>query len=125
MTTRREIILANTSDLASYFLYYDRKGDEDLPVGEIAAGEITKAEIVQTFSEALKLDEATVQASTRFIAGDRVRYTAGEPGRLVVAEVHDHRSEGLGICYAVRDIDDAPDAPLVNVDEEQIEARDQ
>jgi len=43
------------SDLVSNFLYYDRKEDEDLPVGAIEkavkSGEITKEEIISQFTE--------------------------------------------------------------------------
>lgn len=51
--TRRQIILDVAADLAGSFLYYDRKCDEDLGVGEIEkaidAGEITVDEIVEAF----------------------------------------------------------------------------
>lgn len=54
--TRRENIIATVQDLASAFLYYDRKEDRELPVGEIEeaikAGEITEGEIVETFRSA-------------------------------------------------------------------------
>lgn len=57
MTSRRQHILNNVSDLASDFLYYDRKDCESLPRGEIekavAAGEITKKEIVDLFAKEL------------------------------------------------------------------------
>jgi len=50
-------ILATVSDLVTNFLYYDRKGDEDLPLGEIQEaikkGEITEEEIVKRFQEKL------------------------------------------------------------------------
>jgi hypothetical protein len=50
--TRREHILAVVSDLATDFLYYDRK-ESELGVGEIEAavhaGEITVEEIVEEF----------------------------------------------------------------------------
>ena len=53
MSERKEIILANVEDMVTDFLYYDRKGDEDLPRGEIeeaiAKGEITVEEIVELF----------------------------------------------------------------------------
>lgn len=50
---RRQVV-----DLVSNLLYYDRKGDEDLPLGAIEAaieaGEISEREIVAGFREALK-----------------------------------------------------------------------
>jgi Ca2+-binding EF-hand superfamily protein len=56
--TRRQIIETTIDDLVSNFLYYDRKEDEDLPRGEIeaavAAGEITKDEIVERFRKELE-----------------------------------------------------------------------
>ena len=56
MNIKQEII--NTiDDLASNFLYYDRKEDEDLPKGAIEeaikSGEITYGEIVERFKEQL------------------------------------------------------------------------
>jgi hypothetical protein len=51
--TRRQIILDAVTDLVADFLYYDRKEDEDLPVGEIELaieeGDITAVEIVEHF----------------------------------------------------------------------------
>jgi len=56
--TRRQTILDTVSDLAGRFLYYDRKEDEELPVGAIekaiTAGEITEDEIVQHFRETMR-----------------------------------------------------------------------
>jgi hypothetical protein len=53
MRTRREIILATVSDLATDFMYYDRKEDDSLGRGEIeaaiAAGEISAEEIAAEF----------------------------------------------------------------------------
>ena len=55
--TRRELIIANAKDLVSGFLYYDRKEDEALGVGEIESavidGEITAEEIISIFCERL------------------------------------------------------------------------
>ena len=55
--TRRQRIQAAVSDMVGDFLYYDRKEDEDLPRGSIeeavAAGEITKQEIIDAFVYAL------------------------------------------------------------------------
>lgn len=52
-----EIIKNTISDLVSNFLYYDRKGDEELPRGaieaSIASGETTVDEIVAQFREEL------------------------------------------------------------------------
>lgn len=54
----RETILNTVNDLVSDFLYYDRKEDEDLPrdaiQDAIKAGEITEAEIVAAFADALR-----------------------------------------------------------------------
>lgn len=51
--TRRERILATIEDLVTDFLYYDRKEDEDLPVGAIeeaiGTGEITAEEMSAAF----------------------------------------------------------------------------
>jgi hypothetical protein len=51
--SRREKILAMTSDLAGRFLYYDRKEDSEFPVGSIEEaidnGEVTLDEIVEVF----------------------------------------------------------------------------
>jgi len=56
-TERRKKILRTTQDLVINFMSYDRKGDEELPKGEIQealeAGEITLEEIVETFSREL------------------------------------------------------------------------
>lgn len=56
-TERRKHILLVTQDLVINFMSYDRKGDEELPRGEIQealeAGEITLEEIVETFSREL------------------------------------------------------------------------
>lgn len=52
------IILATATDLALAFSYYDRKEDEDLPVGAIQKaikeGIITVDEIVDAFAKELK-----------------------------------------------------------------------
>jgi hypothetical protein len=51
--SRREKILAMTSDLAGRFLYYDRKEDSEFPVGAIEeaidSGEVTLDEVVEVF----------------------------------------------------------------------------
>lgn len=56
-TNRRDLILATLDDLVSDFLYYDRKEDESLPRGAIEeavhAGEITVAELVDSFRDLL------------------------------------------------------------------------
>jgi hypothetical protein len=54
-----DINIENTiKDLVSSFLYYDRKEDEELPVGEIERaldeGEITVDEIIKIFADSLK-----------------------------------------------------------------------
>lgn len=52
MATRNEI-LDTVNDLVADFLYYDRKGDEELPVGAvelaISAGEVTVSDLVERF----------------------------------------------------------------------------
>lgn len=57
-TSRAERILGSIGDMVLDFLYYDRKEDETLPVGEIEAavrcGEITVNEIIETFSAELR-----------------------------------------------------------------------
>lgn len=57
MRTRKEIILTRVEDLVSDFIYFDRKEDEDLPLNAIEDAvknnEITKQEIVDTFSKYL------------------------------------------------------------------------
>lgn len=56
--TRRDLVLAQASDLPANFLYYDRKEDEELPAGEIeaaiAAGEVSVEEILAPLAEALR-----------------------------------------------------------------------
>jgi hypothetical protein len=56
--TRGELILATVEDAATSLMFYDRKEDEDLPVGAIeeavAAGEITVAEMVDCFRSCLE-----------------------------------------------------------------------
>jgi predicted RNA-binding protein associated with RNAse of E/G family len=51
-------ILDTISDLCTDFLYYDRKEDENLPVGEIEravkSGEITVEEMVEAFRKELQ-----------------------------------------------------------------------
>ena len=57
MISRRQTIMDTICDLVRDFLYYDRKDDEELGVGEIekaiAAGEITASEITRIFDDAL------------------------------------------------------------------------
>ena len=60
MTTNEELkesILATVDDLVINFMYYDRKEDEDLPVGAIegaiVTGGVTVDEIVAKFREAM------------------------------------------------------------------------
>lgn len=54
---RRRVILDAAEDAGAAFFYYDRKEDEDLPVGEVEAAvkdaEITRAEIVAAFSRGM------------------------------------------------------------------------
>lgn len=57
MTERSDLILNVACDLAADFLYYDRKEDEDLPLGQIEAaikaGELTADDIVRAFADEL------------------------------------------------------------------------
>jgi len=54
---RKQLIIATVEDLVNGFLYYDRKEDEELPLGEIEkaieSGEITRYEIVSVFEREL------------------------------------------------------------------------
>jgi len=56
--SKKEDILNATEDLAGCFLYYDRKEDEDLPIGEIEkaikAGDVSINEIVSTFENIIR-----------------------------------------------------------------------
>lgn len=56
--SRRDIILACVSDMVTDLLYYNRKEDEELPVGAIeeavAAGEVSVDEILKMFEENLR-----------------------------------------------------------------------
>jgi hypothetical protein len=51
------LILNYISDMCTDFLYYDRKEDEDLPLGEIEkavkSGDITVEEMVEAFRKEL------------------------------------------------------------------------
>lgn len=55
--TRRDLIFCTARDIASQFMYYDRKEDLELPRGAIeeavAAGEITLDEIAGAFRYAI------------------------------------------------------------------------
>ena len=55
---RAKLIHNTTKDLAVKFLYYNRKEDEELPVGAIEeaikSGETSVAEIVSVFEKALR-----------------------------------------------------------------------
>ena len=57
--SKREDILDTVSDLVAGFLYYDRKEDDELQLGEIEESiknkEITVDEIVNSFAEELKV----------------------------------------------------------------------
>ena len=56
--SKKQEILSCITDLVSNFLYYDRKEDEDLGVGDIEKAienkEITHEEIIAKFSEELQ-----------------------------------------------------------------------
>ena len=53
----KQLVKEVVSDMLSGFLYYDRKEDEDLPVGAIesmiASGDLTVSDIVEMFSQEL------------------------------------------------------------------------
>ena len=53
----KQIIMNTIDDAVSNFLYYDRKEDEELPLGSIEeaikSGDITYGEIVERFKEQL------------------------------------------------------------------------
>lgn len=57
MTSRKELILGTISDQVTDLLFYDRKEDDDLPMGAIedavASGQITIAEMVTEFRRVL------------------------------------------------------------------------
>lgn len=54
---RRAAVLAAAEDAGSSFAYYDRKEDEELPVGAIEAaiqaGDVTREEIADAFLKAM------------------------------------------------------------------------
>lgn len=54
---RKELILNTVDDLVSNFLYYDRKEDEDLPIGSVEDSintwEIDVSDIVSRFQDEL------------------------------------------------------------------------
>ena len=56
--TRRELILGTARDTALDFVAYNRKHDEELPLGEIQAAikarEVTVEEIVEAFRKGLE-----------------------------------------------------------------------
>ena len=58
MENRKELILLTVDDLVSDFLYYSRKGDEELPRGEvesaIMAGEVSVDDIVTKFEQRIR-----------------------------------------------------------------------
>ena len=53
MSKRRQVILDAVDDMVTDFLFYDRKEDEDLRLGQIEAA-IAAHEIVQAFRDALR-----------------------------------------------------------------------
>jgi hypothetical protein len=56
--TRKQLILNTVEDVVASLMFYDRKEDEELPVGAIeeaiAAGEITVTEMVDCFRSCLE-----------------------------------------------------------------------
>lgn len=58
MKTQREHIIDRLTDSIADLLYYDRKEDMDLPMGEfeaaVVAGEITVKEIITIWSDELR-----------------------------------------------------------------------
>jgi hypothetical protein len=85
--SRRDIILATVRDLAADFLYYDRKEDEELPVGAIEEAvvnrEIMPAEMAHEFflqvHSAVKSQQENTKRTCR--AGHVYVTEAGSPGR--------------------------------------------
>lgn len=73
MKTQREHIIDRLTDSIADLLYYDRKEDMDLPMGEfeaaVVAGEITVKEIITIWSDELR-------------AGLRVQITSREIEKL-------------------------------------------
>jgi len=57
--TTRQHVLDTVDDLVGKFLYYDRKNDEDLPLGAIEeairSGEVTTEEITERFKTVMRL----------------------------------------------------------------------
>ena len=57
---RKELIYGAIKDAVTDLLYYDRKEDEDLPVGaieaEIRIGGVTVEELARVFEDALRRD---------------------------------------------------------------------
>lgn len=78
MSKRKDLIVAATEGVAADLLYYGRKDDEELPRGEIEAaieaGEITAAEIIDTFARAVKEGAGAVNAA---LDGHRARVRSG------------------------------------------------
>lgn len=58
MSENKESILITVDDLVKNFLYYDRKEDEDLPLGvietEVEAGDLSIEEIAGRFERGLR-----------------------------------------------------------------------
>jgi len=58
MKTKKQLILDTVTDMVADFLYYDRKEDEDLPVGDIeksvSLGIVSIDEIVAKFEAELR-----------------------------------------------------------------------
>lgn len=55
--TKKEILFDTVEDLVVDFLYYDRKEDEELRIGDIDdmihSGEVTMGEILEVFTETM------------------------------------------------------------------------
>ena len=70
MSERREHVLNSAIDWVGKLLYYDRKEDDELPVGAIedalASGEIEESDIVDAFAKELreKLAEGRLEKTT-------------------------------------------------------------
>ena len=66
MRDKRQVIIDATSDMMACFFYYDRKEDEELPIGAleeaILDGVITVDELVEKVRKGLEKSVAGVEA---------------------------------------------------------------
>ncbi len=65
---RLEALIGTMNDLVGKFLYYDRKEDDTLPVGQIEKmienGEVTKEAIISHFAEELNKEFSKIEVKT-------------------------------------------------------------